>query len=563
MPVNYESYKEQAREACSSVFIIEYNRSIGIPLPEIDFVLPDSTNYKSGEYYINIGDTWQIKLNFGLLPVSYKEFQEEVKVLTRHEIEHYMCCPFDVITHFRMINAVIETYNINYKEHKIDIVALAGSIANQVADIIIDTKNFRAHKDETLKSEIAWIKKGDTLRFSDLKRHSKLMFLTKEALWKENLELNETDEMLICEVRKLATTFEENEITNKSLFLEKTIAYTHLFFKLFEQDIQEAQEQQSGNGSSSNNSQNTQNGKPHIIPSKDSQEDGSEFIFQSPDNIQDALEQLAQEASLEQFSQVLSAANISSLTDEEKLKIWFEAQNGDVIPIIEQTHKGSNADYSYPTTWKLGDPIEEMDMMLTFANSPIIIPGITTKKWVQNPVFNYGSEKRDADLLLVIDTSGSMGSIKKSQNNMHQAVLASFGILKYFESQSAQVALIGFSENLSAEVEWTKDYDLLRYNLLIDGHGGTNFPIEDIRSEIGKTNNPIVTVVITDGEISNLQLTINYFIEYLSEGNKLFLFLQDKKSLIDKYKILSEYGAKVAKSVTAIEMRDIVLDEFS
>ncbi len=561
MLVNYESYKEQAREACSSVFIIEYNRSIGIPLPEIDFVLPDSTNYKSGEYYINIGDTWQIKLNFGLLPVSYKEFQEEVKVLTRHEIEHYMCCPFDVITHFRMINAVIETYNIYYKEHKIDIVALAGSIANQVADIIIDTKNFRAHKDETLKSEIAWIKKGDILRFSDLKRHSKLMFLTKEALWKENLELNETDEMLICEVRKLATTFEENEITNKSLFLEKTIAYTHLFFKLFEQDIQEAQEQQSGNGSSSNNSQNTQNGKPKIIPSKDSQENGSEFIFQSPDNIQDALEQLAQEASLEQFSQVLSAAGISSLSEEKKQKIWFDAQNSDAIPISEQTPIGINANYSYPASWKLGDPIEEMDMMLSFATSPVIIPGITTKKWIQNPIFNYGSENKDSDLLLVIDTSGSMGSIIKPQNNIHQAVLASFGIIKYFESKSAKVALIGFSDKITAEVEWTKDYELLRDNLLTDGHGGTNFPILNIRTIIEKTKNPIVTVVITDGEINNLQLTLNYFIEYLSEGNKLFLFLQDKKSLLEKYKILSDYGAKVAKAMTASEMRDTVINE--
>ena len=37
---NYEIYKEKALEACRQVFLGEYNRSIGIPLPNIDFILP-------------------------------------------------------------------------------------------------------------------------------------------------------------------------------------------------------------------------------------------------------------------------------------------------------------------------------------------------------------------------------------------------------------------------------------------------------------------------------------------------------------------------------------------
>ena len=47
---NYAVYKEKALEACRQVFLSEYNRSIGIPLPNIEFILPDSNNYKSGEY---------------------------------------------------------------------------------------------------------------------------------------------------------------------------------------------------------------------------------------------------------------------------------------------------------------------------------------------------------------------------------------------------------------------------------------------------------------------------------------------------------------------------------
>jgi len=560
MSDNYEIYKEKAIEACKQVFYNEYNRSIGIPLPKIEFVLPDSNNYKSGEYYIRVGDTWQIHLNFGLLPVSYKEFQEEVKVLTRHEVEHYMCCPFDVLTHFRMLKAIIDTYHQYYSHHLIDIVPLSGSLANQAADIIIDTRNFYRHKSETLKSEIAWIKKGGNKSFQDLPRHSKLMFLSKQAIWKESLELYEDDNELNTEVESLANKFINGGIDNKSLFLSKTIDYTHSFFKLFEQDRQEANQQENYK-TELGQSNGLQSGQPQIAPSKDSQENGSEFVFQSPEKIQEALEQLAQEASLEQFSQILSSAGLKTLTEETKQKIWFEAQNAEIIPILEQSPKGSKDNYAYPTSWKLGDPLEEMDMMLSFSTSPIIIPGVTTKKWVQNPVYNFGLEIIDPDLLLVVDTSGSMGSIIKSKDNLHQAVLASFGILKYFESKSTHVALIGFSDRITADVSWTKDYNLLRDSLMLTGGGGTSFPISNIKMSIENTKNPVVTVIITDGEIQNISQTINYFKEFLNDGNKLFIFLQDKKANIDNFKILIGYGAKVLKTITASEMRDTVLND--
>jgi hypothetical protein len=559
MSDNYEIYREKAIEACKQVFLNEYNRSLGIPLPKIEFNLPDSNNYKSGEYYIRIGDTWQIHLNFGLLPKSYKDFQEEVRVITRHEVEHYMCCPFDVLTHFRMLKAIIDTYHKYYSHHLIDIVLLSGSIANQAADIIIDTKNFYRHKSETLKSEIAWIKKGGINSFKDIPRHSKLMFLTKEAIWKENLELFEVDEKLISEVNSLAGKFEVEGIDNKSLFLSKTIEYTNTFFKLFEQDKREERQENGENGSSQSN--NTQSGEPKMCPSKDSQENVSQFIFQSPDKIKEALIQFAQEVTLEQFSQVLAAAGLSTLSEKEKNKIWFDAQNADIIPIIEESPKGSNDNYSYPTSWKLGDPIEEMDMMLSFSTSPLIIPGVTTKKWVQNSVFSAGAEKKDSDLLMIIDTSGSMGSIIDSKTNLHQAVLAAYGIIKYFEIRKNKISLIGFSDRVTANVDWTKDYDFVREKLLLNSGGGTSFPIAKIQSVIESSKNPLVTVIITDGEIQNTNQTIDYFKGYLSNGNKLFIFLQDRKLLIEHYKILSNYGAKVFKTLTAKEMRDSVINE--
>ena len=173
-------YKELAESAIQSVIKREFHNSLGIPMPEVKMLMPDETSYKTGEYFITIDETWQIHLNFGKLPTSYLEFQEEVKVLTRHEIGHYMCCPYDVITHFRMLSKIIETYKNGYSHLGIDIKRLCGQLSNQIADIIVDTNNFQRHPKETLKSEIAWIEKGADIQ--SCKRHQRLMFLTKEAL---------------------------------------------------------------------------------------------------------------------------------------------------------------------------------------------------------------------------------------------------------------------------------------------------------------------------------------------------------------------------------------------
>ncbi|KAA6343088.1 hypothetical protein EZS27_009219 [termite gut metagenome] len=553
MSTNYDVYKQKALDAVREVFVKEYKNSIGIPMPEIDFVLPDSTDYKTGQYYITIDETWQIHLNFGLLPKSYKEFQEEVKVLTRHEIEHYMCCPFDVLTYFRMLKTIIDTYNKSYACYNLNIVSLAGSLANQVSDIIVDTKNFKRYKEATLKSEINWIKKGTDITHAP--HHSKLMFLTKESIWKENLDLNETDEDFLKEIKLLAKKFEERDIENKELFLKKVEAYTYSFFKLFEQDKKEEQQIKGMTG------QGQPYRIPQVMPSKDFQENGSQFVFQSPDKIQEALEELAQEVSLQQFNQILLAARFSSLSEKEKEKIWFEVQNAEIIPIIEKKQVGSNDNYSYPTTWKLGNSIEEIDMMLTFAASPVIIPGVTTKKWVKNSVFNFGNESKQCDLLLVIDTSGSMGFIRDSKSNIYQAILASYGIIKYFELTQSQVALIGFSDKITTNVEWTKNYDEIKENLLVSGSGGTSFPIRTIQRIIDKSKNNIITVIITDGELGNIRQTINYFQDYLNKGNKLFIFLQKKTSYINDYKSLINYGANVLIALTAQEIRDNVLNE--
>ena len=585
MVVDLETYKTKAQEAIEYVFSSEYHNSLGIPMPEVQMLLADDENYSTGQYYITIDKTWQIHLNFGKLPISYKEFQDEVKVLTRHEIEHYMCCPFDVITHLRMLKCIRNIYYREYSHLGVNIEYACGSIANQAADIIVDTKNFYLHPQETLQSEINWIKKGTNIAICP--RHNKLMFLTKEAIWGCSLDIKENDAELLKIVAQMAKKFKENGIDDKSSFLSKTEEYTRAFFNLYIRDKKEGNDNQGGQqgqssssnqqqggqqgqSSSSNQQQggqqgqldqsNQQQGQFSIGP-KDKSENGSAFVFADPDKIKEAIEALAHETELNEFVDLLGIAGLGGLSCKDREKLWFTAQSSDIIPIEEETNTGNPINYSYPNTWRIGDPIESLDLVLSYITSPILIPGITTKKWERITTESHGSEKKQRDLLLVVDTSGSMKSVTREADNMHQAVLASFGILNYFESKKCKVALIEFSDSVRVDITWTVQYDEIREKLLTNGSGGTQFPIHRIQSTFEKSKNELVTVVITDGELGNLQESVTFFREYLNEGNKLYIFLLGSNGLSNGYDKLSEIGAKVYKANSAREFCNLVLSD--
>ena len=624
MSIDIETYRLKAQEAIEYVFVKEYHNSLGIPMPIVKMLLPDDANYSTGQYYITIDKTWQIHLNFGKLPISYHEFQNEVKVLTRHEIEHYMCCPFDVITHFRMLKRIRDVYYKHFSHLGINIEYACGAISNQAADIIVDTKNYYRHSKETLKSEIDWIKIGANI--SACPRHCKLMFLTKEAIWKEDLGINETDPEFLKIVHQLADSFTKNGIEDKSSFLDKVEEYAEIFFKLYVEDQknpqqssqqgsqqqssqqgshqqsgQEGSQQQSGQQGSQQQSgqqgsqqqsgqqgpqqqsgqqgsqqqsgqqgpqqqsdqqgSQQQSGQWGVGRPKDGDEHGNAFVFADPDKVKEAIEVLAEETSVEEFIDLLAIAGIIGMSDKQKGVLWFNVQSANIIPIVEFSNTGNKSSYTYPSVWRIGDPIEELDLMLTYMTSPRLIPGMTTKKWEYVSNDDNGTESKQMDLLLVVDTSGSMGSVMKESANMHQAVLASYGILSYFESTKSKVAFIGFSDKIDAYVDWSDKYDDVRERLLTNGHGGTKFPISRIKSTLDVRSRDLVTVLITDGDLGNINEFVSYFRDYLNDDNKLYIFLLGGSKSLHSYEPLKNIGAKIYNANNANEFCDMVLTD--
>lgn len=173
------------------------------------------------------------------------------------------------------------------------------------------------------------------------------------------------------------------------------------------------------------------------------------------------------------------------------------------------------------------------------------------------------NRKKHRDLLLVLDTSGSMKSVLNKSDNMHQAVLAAFGIISYLESVNSKVALIEFSDTVGKKVNWTRNYDEIRESLLVNGQGGTSFPLYQIKNIIEESNSELVTRLITDGDLSNIQESYNFFRDYLSEGNKFHLFLLGNSRFSDSFNRLKDIGAKVYHGITADDFCNEVLSELT
>ena len=296
------------------------------------------------------------------------------------------------------------------------------------------------------------------------------------------------------------------------------------------------------------------------IPSKDDSNDAGQLIFQDPDKIESAINQLAQETSIEEFELILDISGIKLKDEKEKRKIWFEQNNVDAIPIISKKSDGSKNNLSYPSIWKIGDPIEDLDLLLSLQTSPKLLPGITTKKWEQQYSPEPLDEKTNSDLLLVIDTSGSMGDYLKSNSRLHQSILASFGFIKFFEQKKGKIALINFSSS-PIVCDWTKDYDKIKDTLLINQGNSTNFPIHSIERLTESKKEGTVAVIITDGDIQNWQKTLNILTELCNLDNDVFLFLMDNINAVNKYSELRNFGGFVEFASTVNDIRNVVFNQ--
>lgn len=515
-----------------------------IPDPELIF---DYTQ-KIG-FFIDFSN-YKITLNLANAPEVFleREYYNYFFSLSLHEISHYVICPFDNYTNIKLLSAVLRAKVYKY---------YAPIIVNIFSDLIIDYKNHLRFP-EIMEWEMKIHTSSETNK-KDRTNNSrlwKILCRSYEIMWqKKFLNLSPLSEKL-DDIAQKVSHLVKLSIDQESNWEKNIKKIAKIILPILKEECQIKDEAQMNQQMGTN---------PLQIPEDVSEQFGNlnqtldfdrvkngEFPDKtssnpnSPDRIKNDLENSAQ---MESFGTFQAISNLYGFHDtKENLAMWYRGQGKNLIKIeiFEQKEGGSLP--IYPTKWRLGDPVEELDPIQTLINSPVIIPNFTTMKWVYEKGPGINIIQKLPDLMIVLDSSGSMTwnfTRDTISGKYHISLLASFAALYYALQQGSYVSVLNFSENCYYS-DWTNDFVKLEECLLHYQGSGTILPSQQMLKLSRNASRPSCILIITDFEIHNWDQAYNDFISLLTLGNKIICFFiggNENQLETDEFENLRNLGA--------------------
>ena len=559
--------------------------------------------HKEG-FYIDPDHKWQITMNLANTPL-FRDDEDYIKyfhAITMHEVSHYEIIPYDGLIHAQLLKAAMKYVNPNF----------APIVVNIFADLVIDNMLYKKHPDLML-----WeLKKGyenisDRYKdkFSDF---SKFLFRSYEKMWNQQL----IDENLISKIdsvkeinsqslsaKEKSELYEQNSISEKEL--QKIETYNslsevdNLVNRVIKEILKDFEDESTWERKVTNISRilknlindtftligryvKTEGGKARrkapgkgggsieipedIIEIMDNpleNKNRDKLKKDNDDELRHKSEEFAKETPYSEFGSPADQAGI--LIDGSPLATWYRglARNLIEIKIYEERPGGQLP--VYPDIWRIGDPIEELDVVQTLLNSPVIIPNITTRKWVFKEGPGHMVEKQIPDLLIVLDSSGSMkwnytARTDAGRGPYHTALVASFAALHYAASKGVKFSIINFSGRPDT-CQWTSDYHKAEQTLLRYQGSGTILPIKAMATQCEKADRKVLVFIITDFGIYNWGKAKKIMIELSNRGHKIVGFFigatsipnSQFKNLLDK---VTFYPIKNSK-----DLINLVIDE--
>ncbi|MFX1394001.1 MAG: hypothetical protein ACFFAH_10540 [Promethearchaeota archaeon] len=492
------------------------------PLNEPDFVF-DYT-HKEG-FYIDPDHKWQITMNLASTPLfrDDDEYVNYFHIISLHEVSHYQIIPYDGILNAKLLKAAMKHVNQIF----------APIVVNVFADLIIDKKLFKKYPDLMLweaKKTFEYIISSNNNKLSSF---SKFLFRAYEKMWEVEISqdnsLNGIDTIVNKVINIISKDFEdetkwEEKVSKIAYHLKGLINDT---FTLIGRGVR------------------CDKGKiKRKAPGKDGELEFPEDILEIMDNplenknsdklrkdnddeLRQKAEEFAKETPYSEFGAPAGQAGI--LIDRFPLATWYRGlgKNQIEIRIYEEKLGGGQVPIS-PEVWRIGDPIEELDVVQTLLNSPVIIPNITTRKWVFEKGPGFLVEKQIPDLLIVLDSSGSMrwnytANTERGRGEYHTALVASFAALHFAASKGVKFSIINFS-NRADICQWSNDYQKAERVLLRYQGGGTVLPTKAIASQCDKAERNVLIFIITDFGIYNWGKAKKNILNLVERGHKVVGF---------------------------------------
>ncbi|MDD2638550.1 MAG: VWA domain-containing protein [Methanothrix sp.] len=191
---------------------------------------------------------------------------------------------------------------------------------------------------------------------------------------------------------------------------------------------------------------------------------------------------------------------LSVLGLEGDLLRWYRDQSYSIV--IRPTSRARESCYpSSLVKWRISDPPSELDVAYSLSLAPRLIPGVTTYRRVQECCGMAAGSEKVPDLLVVLDSSGSMGGHRRGTKT-HAATLAALKASSFAHSQGAELAAISFSDRMVVQ-EWTRD--LVAAEKVLVQHLGSriHIPGEEVLGLAGERPGCLI-LCITDTHIQNL-----------------------------------------------------------
>ncbi|MFW9773001.1 MAG: hypothetical protein ACFFBY_04330 [Promethearchaeota archaeon] len=506
------------------------------PLNDPHFVF-DYTR-KEG-FYIDPEHRWQITMNLANIPLftEQEEYINYFHAISLHEVSHYQIIPYDGLINAKLLKAAMKHVNGNF----------APIVVNLFADLVIDTKLYKKFPELIyweLKQTYNYIQNNYKDHFSNF---SKLLFRTYELLL--NIQLSETNsnstiDDLSEQIVKITLKDFEDETTWEQKVEKISSVLKTLILDTFTPKV--GAEYDKNSRSKSPNQPRTGveipedvleiMDNPLEIKSSDKLKETSE------DELRKKAEIFARETPYSEFGAPATQAGL--VVDKNPLATWYRGLAKNLIEIKIYEEKFGGKMPIYPELWRIGEPIDQLDIIQTVLTSPVIIPNITTRKWSKEDGFGYLSDKQLPDLLLVIDSSGSMNwnySAKDPRGQYHTALIASFAALHYAITKGIKFSIINFS-NRPITCDWTKNYHNAEEVLLKYQGGGTHLPVESIERQCDTSERNSLVLIITDFAIYNWAAAKKTLIKLSENGHKIVGFFigsskipQNRfKNLLDK-----------------------------
>jgi len=526
------------------------------PLNDPNYVF-DYTHLEG--FYIDPEHRWQITMNLANTPL-FKDDQEYINyfyIISLHEVSHYQIIPYDGLTHAKLLRAAMIHVNQNY----------APIVVNIFSDLIIDTKLYQRYSN-LIEWEMAETYKHITSKGS-ISNFSKFLFRAYEKMWGKDVigdeKLKEMDSLAEIVSKIILKNFEdestwEKKVSEVARSLKSLIQDTFTLIGTGGLIDKNKEKRKSPGGAFIEVPKDVLEVMDNPLENKnaDKLKEGNE------DNLRQKSEEFAKDIPYSEFGGPARQAGI--LIDGNALATWYRglAKNLIEIKIFEEKPGGQLP--VYPEVWHIGDRIEDLDIVQSLLNSPVMIPNITTRKWAYKEGPGHLVEKQIPDLLIVLDSSGSMGWNYTSRSTRgkgpyHTALVAAFASLHCAASKGAKFSIINFS-NRADICQWTSDYNKAENVLLRYQGGGTFLPIREIANQCEKAEKKALVFIITDFGIYNWSKTKKIMIELAQKGHKIVgFFIGSTKIPKDKFKNLLNnvtfYGIGNTKDLISLVITEV------